>query len=116
MPTYTFQCSKCNAAFEVMQCKFDPTGEYANVSCECGSTEKEKLIDLCSISGTDSIKSTFTYRAGSSMERAQGERRAAMEASHMGTDPYNAPGLPNLENIDLNMGEGVHHLSPMPED
>ena len=94
MPFYDFECHKCHQIFEDM-CPYDEAGEYPGVSCpNCQSNKKSRIFSACNINvkfsnPKDTSKwDNFSYRAGYNMEKAQNERRAAQEASHMGGRPY----------------------------
>lgn len=72
------------------------SGYFACVNKKCKEYMKPpQVIENC---GTHD---TFSYRAGANMSKAQGERRAAEAASHMGTDPF------GMTNSDFNLGEGI---------
>lgn len=104
MPLYEFKCNDCSHEWEELA-KFDSTGKYPQVHCpECESKNKEQMMGLISIGGPTAAKmGNFNYRAGFNMNKAQGERRAAEAASHMGSTPYVDTSVK-----DFNMGEGVH--------
>lgn len=105
MPTYEFECKKCKSEYEEFV-PYDATGKYKGVKCpSCGSKSKKKLMpSKVAIGGPTSSKmDNFGYRAGFNMDKAQGERRAAEAASHMGTQPFN-------DIDDTPMGEGIHDL------
>jgi len=94
MPFYDFECRKCHLVFEDM-CPYDEADIYPGVSCpKCGSKKKSRVFSACNINvkfanPKDSSKwDNFSYRAGYNMEKAQNERRAAEEATHMGRSPY----------------------------
>lgn len=86
----------------------DP-GDYPKINCpKCESFEKTKLFDVPNLKFSNPKESSkwdnFGYRAGYLMEKAQGERRVAEEASHMGntSDFYNH--IDDFSN-DSNFGE-----------
>ncbi len=92
MPSYEFQCKKCEVVYTDLA-SFDATGKYKDTKCPaCGSKKKSQLMTCCAVAFTnprDTSKwDNFSYRAGKTMDEAQGTRRAAEAASHMGTDPY----------------------------
>ena len=110
MPFYDLKC-ECKNVYEV----FVAHKEIKNCECpECGSKKKKNLITGFSIGGPTAAKmGRFNYRAGYNMEKAKGDRRAAEAGSHMGTNPYQQPGIAI---DDMNMGEGVHHPFPLKKD
>jgi|SRR6516225_5603392 putative FmdB family regulatory protein len=94
MPFYDFECKKCHLVYEDM-CPFDEAGKYPSVSCpRCKSNKKDRIFSTCNLhikftNPKDTSKwDNFSYRAGYNMEKAQNERRAAEDASHMGQSPY----------------------------
>lgn len=92
MPIYEFVCRKCDHAYDDLV-PHDETGKYPGVSCpQCGSKRKRRKFGACSVKFADpkgtSKWDNFSYRAGYNLEKAQGERRAAEAASHMGSAPY----------------------------
>lgn len=64
------------------------------------------------VTGTSARMERFSYRAGKNMAKAKGERRAAEEASHMGTTPY--ADLGDRVN-DSGLDEGIHNPFPIPD-
>lgn len=101
MPIYKFQCLKCQHVYEDI-CSFDE-GKYPGVSCpECKSKKKKRNFDGCNvvIKGTSSTSPDVAF--GYKMEKAQDERRRALDASHMGDGGYNS--IDDLNNDD-NWGE-----------
>jgi putative FmdB family regulatory protein len=93
MPLYDFECKKCKEHFEEFS-KYDESGKYPGIVCpKCKSKRKAVLPPKVALKFADPKTSSkwesFSYRAGYNMEKAQGERRAAEAASHMGTNPYN---------------------------
>jgi putative FmdB family regulatory protein len=96
MPVYNFNCNACSKGYEEYTRSYDPTEAYPEVKCpKCGSTDKKKTPSLpapaifAQKEGTSKMDN-FVYRAGANLDRAQGERRAAEAASHMGQTPYNS--------------------------
>ena len=108
MPSFDLQCKKCEHIYDV----FVSHSKIKNCECpECGSKKKEQLILRVNIGGPTAAKmGVFNYRAGHNLDKAKGERRVAEAGSHMGTDPYQQPGIAI---DDMNMGEGVHHPFPL---
>lgn len=112
MPTYSFQCKKCESSYDDLVDN-DPTGKYKGVKCpSCGSKSKTKLMTFCAVSFTnprDTSKwDNFTFRAGKTMEEAQDCRRYAQEHSHVGANPYGAASDAQIAadiNNDANWGE-----------
>ena len=112
MPIYRLECKECNLEFEVL-CAFNKRSDQ---ECpNCGKSENKQLMPKSfSIGGPTAAKmGRFNYRAGFNLEKAKGERRDAEAGSHMGTDPYQQPGIAI---DDLDMGEGVHHPFPLQDD
>jgi putative FmdB family regulatory protein len=112
MPSFVFQCNKCNAVYEQLTA-FDKTEKYPKVKCSgCGSKKKTKLITApAGVIFTNARESSkwdnFGYRAGKTMEEAKDCRRNAQEKSHMGADPY-VDAAAQVEadlNNDANWGE-----------
>lgn len=111
MPFYDLQCNDCEHTYEAYCAHKDIKKQECP---ECGSKKKEQIIGLVSIGGPTAAKmGRFNYRAGYNLEKAKGERREAEAGSHMGTDPYQQPGIAI---DDMNMGEGVHHPFPLKDD
>lgn len=108
MPIYEFSCNECKYQYEFLS-KYDETEEYPSVSCpKCQSKVKKKVPSICSfafaqVEGTSRME-RFDYRAGHYMNKAQAERRAAEEFSHVGANPYTT----HLD--DTSYGEGITHL------
>lgn len=106
MALYEFCCKKCKKEYDELS-KFDETGEYPDIKCpSCGSVKKEKLVSLPATVYSTGVNETFTHKAGRTMERAKGERRAAEAASHMGADPH-------MHIDDTHLGEGIHNPFPV---
>lgn len=96
MPTYRFECKKCNCQYEDLVA-YDETGKYKTVKCpECKSKRKEKIATSCqdvlfdNPMGSKMKGSSWTYRGGHFMEKAKDTRRRAEAASHMGATPYSS--------------------------
>jgi len=92
MPSYVFTCLNCKKVYEDLQ-PFDPTGKYKDVRCpSCKSKKKKQGVTSANLkftNPTDTSKfDNFEYRAGYNLEKAQNERRAAEQASHVGSEPY----------------------------
>jgi putative FmdB family regulatory protein len=97
MPTYDFQCKKCEQVYEEMT-PYDEKGKYPKVVCpHCGSKKKTKLVSTCHFQfanpeGTDrwnSDSSGHDYRFKHKQKDVLAEREAAQRASHMGSNVYN---------------------------
>lgn len=93
MPNYEFVCGSCKKTYSSLE-PFDPTGKYKDVRCtHCNSKKKKMKPTAGNIKFTnpqDTSKfDNFSYRAGYNLEKAQNERRAAEDQSHMGSAPYN---------------------------
>lgn len=113
MPTYSFECNKCQNAWEELA-DFDKTGKYKGVSCpKCKSKSKTKLLTSCRIQftnpvGTDvwnSESAGHDYRHKFNMDRPGGvkdQRSFAEQNSHMGSQPY---AHMNDLDADTNWGE-----------
>jgi putative FmdB family regulatory protein len=106
MPSYSFECKKCEVGYELMTA-YDATGKYPGVKCpHCGSKRKTKLITACNYSfadpvGTDRWNSEsggHDYRFRHNLPNVIKERQRAEEASHMGKNVYNP--INDLENND----------------
>jgi putative FmdB family regulatory protein len=112
MPHYDFQCKKCETVYDEIV-SYDEKGKYPTVKCpKCGSKKKDKLLSqiggvMFSKPQESSKWDNFEYRAGYNMDKAQGERRAAEAASHMGANPYShsAAQIAADINNDANYGE-----------
>lgn len=94
MPSYIFNCKKCNTTYEDLV-SYDATGKYKSVKCpNCHSSKKVQLATAClaitfkNAAGTSKTDS-FSYVAGHNMEMAKKSRRIAEEKSHVGSTPYN---------------------------
>jgi len=84
-------------------------GNGKGIECpECGSKKKARVMSTFGMAFDDprgtSKWDNFGYRAGFNMNKAQGERRDAQEASHMGATPYRPMDDAN------NFGEGITDL------
>lgn len=111
MPHYEFQCKKCDTIYDEIVA-YDEKGKYPTVKCpKCGGKKKDKLLSqiggiIFSDPTTSSKYDNFGYRAGHLMNKAQNERRAAQEASHMGSNPYHSDAQIAADiNNDANYGE-----------
>lgn len=105
IPVYEFVCNKCNLQYDTIT-RYDETEEYPSVECpKCESNNKKKIPSVPAYPvGTRDRMERFDYRAGSNMDRAQGERRAAEAMSNVGANPYTT----HLD--DTHYGEGITHL------
>ena len=112
MPTFEFQCKKCEAVYEAVNIPYDETGKWKGVACpECGSKKKEKLVSMPTFAfsnpeGTDRWNSDskgHDYRFKHNIPKVKAEREAAQALSHMGTDPYG-----DTTEQDLKLDTGVH--------
>lgn len=74
MPTYSFQCNKCDIEYDELT-NYDESGEYLDVKCpECESEDKTKLI---SAPRSSFNKNSHSYRFGHSVEKAKDLRSLA---------------------------------------
>jgi DNA-directed RNA polymerase subunit RPC12/RpoP len=94
MPSYEFQCKKCEVVYAELA-DHDPSGKYKGVKCpECGSKRKSQMMTSCWVKFADPRSSSrwdnWSYRRGKTSEEASECRRKAQEASHVGPDPYQA--------------------------
>ena len=92
MPSYDFQCKKCDKVWEELMSMKD-FDNIKKLKCPaCGSKKKDRLLGASSIMFAYPRESSkwnnFDYRAGKTMEEAQDCRRNAQEKSHMGANPY----------------------------
>lgn len=108
MPTYRFQCKKCDEVYEDLT-SYDETGKYKDVKCpKCNSKKKNQLATACNFLfsnpvGSDRWTSDGTghdYRYNYNRPKVKKQREMAEKASHMGTQPYSDLG-------DIHEGEGV---------
>lgn len=99
MPLYEYECQskKCEQGkFEVLLSISEFTDVCENkktVKCPtCNSKRVQKQVSAPSVNFTDprgtSKMDNFGYRAAFNMEKAKSERRAAEQASHVGSNPY----------------------------
>ena len=103
MPSYNFTCKKCSKNYSDLQ-PFDPTGKYPDVRCpHCNSKSKKQSLTAANLKFTnpkDTSKwDNFSYRAGYNLDAAKDLRRAAEDASHMGTMTYN--GIDDISRGDI---------------
>ena len=99
MPTYAFECKKCNGQGEDIA-EHDSKGKYPGISCpRCKSKSKKKLLTTCRFNfgnpvGTDKWNSGSTghdFRHKFNVDRPGGvrdQRKNAADNSHMGAEPY----------------------------
>lgn len=100
MPTYEFNCKKCNKDYETLT-KYDESGKYKGVACpHCKSKRKERLVTVATFNftnpvGTDRWTSDamgHDYRYNYVLPRIKKEREMADKAN-AGVNPYKE--LPN---------------------
>jgi putative FmdB family regulatory protein len=111
MPSYDFQCKKCDNTYEVFL-SLKECDNTKGIKCpSCKSKSKVRLFGVPNIKFANPRESSrwdnFSYRAGKTMEEAQECRRNAEEKSHVGPNPYgdyNAQVAADINN-DANWGE-----------
>jgi putative FmdB family regulatory protein len=86
MPSFVFQCSKCQHVFEEL-CGVE---DRKKVKCvKCRSKKIQQVFTPPTIIGTSSKMDNFDYAAQKNFDRAQGESRTAREeAAARELDPY----------------------------
>lgn len=92
MPTYVFQCKKCDHLYEELT-SYDSTGKYKGVKCPaCRSARKEQRVGRVAFQftnpvGTDRWNSESTghdYRFHHNLPNVIEQRKQAELRSHMG--------------------------------
>jgi putative FmdB family regulatory protein len=117
MPTYVFQCKKCNKVYEELT-KWDKMGKYKDVCCpDCGSKKKNQLPTCANFQfsnpvGTDRWNSDSTghdYRFKYNIPKVKKEREMAQALSHMGANPYD-----DTSQADIQLDTGIHDAEVRP--
>ena len=96
MPIYSFECKKCEEAYEEI-CSYDETRKYKSVKCpHCGSKSKTKLVDAASFNFTNPVATDrwcseaqgHDYRYKYNIPNVKKQVENAKKRSHVGANPY----------------------------
>jgi len=97
MPTYTFECQKCETQFEELFLNKSDSSIEEQVDCyccpKCGSAKKNRLIEGCcgvtfTNPGDTGKYNTHDYRWKHKLESDRQLRETAEKKSHVGANPY----------------------------
>lgn len=117
MPSYSFQCNKCNKEYSDLVA-FDKTDVYPSVECpHCKSKKKTRLMSASAFAFSNPVDTGkwnngatgHDYRFKHNIPKVKKQRQMAEVLSHMGSDPYGS----TVEK-DLKLGEGIHDPETRP--